>query len=518
MTDPNVQQFFILPEESKRTKGQDAQRTNIQAARLVADMVRTTLGPKGMDKMIVDAAGDITVTNDGVTILNELFVSHPTAKMIVEIARTQEKAVGDGTTTAVILAGELLKEAENLLDQDIHPSIIAKGFLLAADEAKRVLDQFAKIATKDDLINVAATAITGKGAESAKDYLSAIIVSAIQKVTQDGTMQKNAIKIQPIPGKSTDKSELLEGIVLDKERVHSMMPTRIQDAKVLLLDAALEIQNTETDAKISITDPTQLQAFLDMEEMMLEKMTKKIISSGATTVFCQKGIDQAAQNALAKAGILAARRVKKSDMERLTLATNAPIISRVDDISSQKLGFAGLIEEVNNFIHIKKCQNPRALTILACASTEHAAAEVERAIEDALGVVGDATHSKILPGAGAPEIMAAQKLRDFSNTLSGREQLAVQAFAKALEIIPRTLAENAGIDSLDALTALKAAHGRGEHEIGIDVFTGKTINAKTAGILEPLKIKTQALSSATDVANMILRIDDIIMNDQKVQQ
>ena len=521
MADQQVQPIFILPEGTQRTSGKNAQRTNIMAAKLVAETVRTTLGPKGMDKMLVDSLGDVTVTNDGVTILEEMNIEHPSAKMIVEVAKTQEDEVGDGTTTAVILAGELLKNAEILLDQDIHPTVIAKGYRIAANKSQEVLNQIAeKITEKDEdlLKNIATTAMTGKGAESSKEKLAELGVRAVKQVmdTENGVfIDKDNIKIEKKVGSSVDNSELIQGIAIDKEKVHSGMPRLVKNAKIALIDSAVEVKSTETDAKIQINDPNQMQAFLDQEEKMLRDMIEKIVKSNANVVFCQKGIDDIAQHFLAKKGIYASRRVKKSDMEGLSRATGAKIITNLDDLSAADLGKAGIVEETKigdeDMTIVKECKNPRAVTLLVRGATEHVIDEVKRAVEDAIGDVSAALkNNKVVAGAGSPEIELARNLRKFSESLSGREQLAVQAFADSVEIIPRTLAENAGLDPIDILTELKAAHDKDKKWHGIDVFTGKVIDAWSKGVLEPLKIKTQAVSSASEVAIMILRIDDLI--------
>lgn len=512
----NNQPIFILPQESTRTTGRDAQRLNIAAAKLVGETVRTTLGPKGMDKMLIDG-DDITVTNDGVTILEQMNISHPAAKMIVEIAKTQEAEVGDGTTTAVVLAGELLKNAEVLLDKEIHPTIIARGFRVANEKAQEILNEMAKPLKKDDreiLIKLAHTAMTGKGTEDTKDHLAEVVVNAVLAITNNGNFKREDIKIEKHIGGTIQETELIQGIVLDKERVHAEMPSHIINAKILLLDSALEIKNTELDAKISINDPQKLQAFLDMEEAMLKKMTDKIIQSGANVVFCQKGIDDLAQHFLAKNNILAARRVKKSDLERLSKATGAKIVTSLDDIS---LG-EGDVEEIfhgdEGFIYVKNCPKAKAVTIMVRGGTEHVVDEIKRALEDAVGDLTNAIKDgKVVAGAGAPEIELSKKLLEFSITLSGREQLAVKAFAEALEVIPTTLAENAGIDPIDALTLLKVAHDKGEKNTGINVFTGEAMDAWKTGVIEPLKIKTQAISSASEVAMLILRIDDVISSE-----
>lgn len=522
MSNDNIQPIFILPEGSKRTKGREAQSNNIMAAKLVAETVRTTLGPKGMDKMIVDSMGDITVTNDGVTILEEMNVEHPAAKMLVEIAKTQESEVGDGTTTAVVLAGELLKKAEDLLEQEIHPTVIVRGYRQAAEKAQQILENMAEPITEenDDLLRkVAMTAMIGKGAESAKEKLADLSVRAIKKILEkiDGTIiiDKENIKIEKKVGGSVEDTELVEGIVLDKEKVHSAMPRSVANAKIALIDSALEIKNTEIDAKIQITDPQQMQAFLDMEEKMLRGMVDKVVASGANVVFCQKGIDDLAQHFLAKKGIYAARRIKKSDMEKLARATGARVVSNLDDLSGADLGDAGIVEEQKvgdeEMTFVKKCPHAKAVTLLIKGGTEHVIDEVKRAVEDAIGDVAAALkHGKVVAGASAPEVALSKELNKFAETLSGREQLAVKAFASAMEIIPRTLAENAGLDPIDVITELKSAHDSGKRWSGINVFTGRVMDAWEQGIIEPLKIKTQAVSSASEVATMILRIDDVI--------
>ncbi len=514
----NVQPIFILSQDTKRTVGREAQRMNIAAAKLVAETVRTTLGPKGMDKMIVDSNGDITITNDGVTILKEMQIEHPSAKMIVEIAKTQEHEVGDGTTTAVVLAGELLKNAEALLDRDIHPTIIARGYRLAAEQAQAVLFSLAKpISLKDEdlLQKLAMTAMTGKGAEADKDHLAKLIAKAVSIVAEKELLQRDNISVERKSGGRVEDTELIQGILIDREKISTGMPSHITNAKIALIDCAVEIKNTEMDAKISISDPKHLQAFLDMEEQMLRKMTERIVQSGANVVFCQKGIDDLAAHFLTKANILACRRVKKSDIEKISKATGAKIISNLDDLSSKDLGAAGLIEDAKvgdeKMTFIRECPHAKTVTILVRGSTEHVASEIKRALEDAVGDIAAALENKkIVAGAGSIEVELSKHLHTYANQLSGREQLAVRAFADALEIIPRTLAENAGLDPIDAITELKAAHDKGDTWAGINVFTGKTFDAWSAGIIEPLKIKTQAIASASEVAIMILRIDDVI--------
>ncbi|MAG47994.1 thermosome subunit [archaeon] len=518
MTQP-VQPIFILPENAQRTTGKDAQRNNIMAAKAVAETVRTTLGPKGMDKMLVDSLGDVVVTNDGVTILNEMQIEHPAAKMIVEVAKTQENEVGDGTTTAVVLAGELLKNAEKLLDDNIHPTIISKGYKLASDKAHEILNSISEDLSKDDketLKKIAITAMTGKGADSAKDVLGSLIVNAVSQVIENDAVDTDDIKIEKKVGGGIEDTELIQGIVLDKEKVHSAMPKSIKDAKIALLDVAIEIKSPETDTKVQISNPEQLQGFLDQESTILKNMTEKVIQSNANVVICQKGIDDIAQHYLSKAGIYAVRRVKKSDMDKLARATNGKVLSNIDDLTEEDLGYAGVVEEIKvgdeSFTYVKDCKNPKSVTLLVRGGTEHVVAEIERAINDSIGDITSALiDSKVVAGAGSVEIEVSKQLKEYASTLSGKEQLAVNAFSEALEIIPRTLAENSGLDPVDVLTDLKSSHNseNGKWQ-GINVFSGKVVNAWDAGVVEPLKIKTQAIKSASEVSELILRIDDII--------
>ncbi|HZX44171.1 MAG TPA: thermosome subunit beta [Candidatus Nanoarchaeia archaeon] len=517
-----IQPIFILPEGTQRTTGRNAQRTNIMAAKLVAETVRTTLGPKGMDKMIVDSMGDVTVTNDGVTILEEMQIEHPSAKMIVEVAKTQEDEVGDGTTTAVVIAGELLKNAEDLLDQNVHPTIIARGYRLAEGKAQEILNKIAEDVSEKDtdiLRKIAMTAMTGKGAEHSKEKLADIAVEAVRSVAEQQndrlSVDKENIKLEKKVGASVEDSELVRGIILDKEKVHGGMPRVVKSARIALIDSAVEIKNTEIDAKIQITDPSQMQAFIDQEETMLRNKVEKIAASGANVLICQKGIDDIAQHFLAKKGIYAVRRAKQSDMVALAKATGGNVVTNLDDLSKEDLGLAGTVEEVKvgdeQMTYVKDCKNPKAVTILIRGGTEHVVDEVKRAMEDSIGDISAALKDgKVVGGAGAPEVEVAKQLRKFADSLSGREQLAVMKFADAMEIIPRTLAENAGIDPIDILTELKAAHDKGEKWSGIDVFKGKAVDSWKKGVIEPLKIKTQAISSAAEVAVMILRIDDVI--------
>ena len=512
------QPILVLPEGTLRTLGRSAQRNNIAAAKAVADAVRTTLGPKGMDKMLVDSLGDVVITNDGVTILEEMQIEHPAAKMLVEVAKTQNEEVGDGTTTAAILAGELLKKSEDLLDQNIHPTVITKGYKLAREKALEILDRISeKIEPEDteDLIKIAITSMTGKGSEIASERIAKIIVEAVKTVMDGKEIDKENIKLEKKHGGSAEDTELIRGVIIDKEVVHPAMPKKVKYAKVALLDASLEIEKTETEAQIQITSPDQLQGFLDQEEKILKNMVDKVALSGCNVLFCQKGIDDVAQHYLAKKSILTARRVKKSDMEKLARATGGKIISNISDLTENDLGMAGIVElkkiSGEEMIFVRDCKNPKAVSILIRGGTEHVVDEVERSIEDAIGAVSSALEvGKIVAGGGAPEEEVSKELRKFAQGFSGREQLAILAFAEAMEIIPRTLSENAGLDPIDMLVELRSAHEEGKKTYGIDVYFGKIVDMKAKGVIEPLKIKTQAIKSASEAAEMILRIDDII--------
>ncbi|MBC7089402.1 MAG: thermosome subunit alpha [Methanobacteriales archaeon] len=509
------QPVLILPEGTSRYLGRDAQRMNILAGKVLAETIRTTLGPKGMDKMLVDSLGDIVVTNDGVTILKEMDIEHPAAKMLVEVAKTQEDEVGDGTTTAVTIAGDLLKKAEELLDMDIHPTIIAMGYRQAAKKAQEILDSIAISASdKDTLVKVAMTAMTGKGTEKARKPLAELVVEAVKQVEENGEVDKDHIKIEKKEGGSVDDSMLVQGVIIDKERVHPGMPKKVENAKIALLNCPIEVKETEVDAEIRITDPSQMQAFIEQEEKMIKDMVDKIVSTGVNVLFCQKGIDDLAQHYLAKAGVLAVRRVKKSDIEKLSKATGAKIVTNIEDLSEEDLGNAGRVVEKKisgeEMIFVEECKEPKAVTILVRGSTEHVVSEVERAIEDAIGVVSATVEDgKVVAGGGAPEVEIAKRLKDYSESISGREQLAVAAFAEALEVVPKTLAENAGLDSIDTLVDLRAAHEESPY-MGLNVFEGEVVDMKEAGVLEPHRVKKQAIQSAAEAAEMILRIDDVI--------
>ena len=514
------QPILILKEGGSRTRGRDAQSMNIAAAKAVAGAVRTTLGPKGMDKMLVDTIGDVVITNDGVTILKEMDIEHPAAKMMVEVAKTQDDEVGDGTTSAVVIAGELLKKAEGLLEQDVHPTVITLGYRQAAEKAQDLLQTIAtdvKPTDKGLLSKIAGTAMTGKNAEASKDKLCDLIVRAITLVAdEDGSVDTENVKVEKRVGGAIEDSEIVEGMLIDKERVHPSMPKTVTGAKILLLNAPVEYKKTEVDAEISITAPAQLQLFLDEEEKMIKGIVDKIVASGANVLFCQKGIDDIAQHYLAKAGVFAVRRVKKSDMEKLARATGGSIISSIDAISKKELGVAGLVEERKvgsgeDMTFVEKCKNPKAVSIIIKGGTEHVVDELGRAMEDALRVVGCVVEDKkVVAGGGAPEVELALRLKEYAATQGGRIQLAIEAFANALEVIPRTLAENAGLDPIDKLVDLRAAHEKNKKNYGLDVFKGEPVDMWKAGVVEPLRVKTQAIASAADAAVMILRIDDVI--------
>jgi thermosome len=517
------QPVIVLKEGTESTRGKTAHSNNIMAARAVADAVRSTLGPKGMDKMLVDSMGDIVITNDGATILKELDIEHPAAKMVVEVAKTQDNECGDGTTSAVVLAGELLKKSESLIDQNVHPTVISNGFRLASHEAIKILKEIGfevSAGDKKTLKLIATTAMTGKGVGGERDMLADIAVEAVSSVAEkiDGKNQADIdnIQVEKKYGGAVSDTKLIKGLVLDKERVHPRMPKVVKDAKVALVDSALEIKKTEVEAKIQIRDPNQMQKFLDEEEKTLKTMVEKVKKSGASVLICEKGIDDLAQHYLAKEGMYAVRRVKRSDMEKLAKATGAKIITNLDDLKSSELGYAAQVEEVkiadSDMTYITGCKNPKAVSILIRGGTEHVVDEVERALHDALKVVAVAIEDGFaVPGGGAPEIELALRLRDYGQTVGGREQLAIEAFAEALEVIPWTLAENAGMDAIDVVIELKNAHNKKTGKaFGVNVLENRVSDMMVAKVIEPLRVKTQAIQSATEVASMILRIDDVI--------
>ncbi|HEX7467606.1 MAG TPA: thermosome subunit alpha [Methanobacterium sp.] len=509
------QQILILPEGTQRLLGREAQRMNIMAGKALAETIRTTLGPKGMDKMLVDGLGDIVVTNDGVTILKEMDIEHPAAKMLVEVAKTQEDEVGDGTTTAVIIAGELLKKAEDLLEMDIHPTVISAGYRKAAAKAQEILESISITASDSETLqSIAMTAMTGKGTEKARKPLADLIVKAVQMVEEDGYVDKDHININRIQGATVEESQIVNGVVIDKGRLDPSMPKKVEDARIALLKFPIEVKSLETDAKIKLTDPSQMAAFIEQEENMIREMVDKVIDSGANVLFCQKGIDDLAQHYLARAGILAVKRVRKSDIERLEKATGARVATNLDDLNNEDLGIAGQVYEKKIFdeimLFVEDCIDPKAVSIILRGSTKHVAEEVERAVDDAIGVVAATLEDgQVVAGGGAPEIAIAKGLKDFADTISGREQLAIGAFAAALEVVPKTLAENAGLDSIDALVDLRAAHEKSPY-MGLNVFSGDVTDMKKAGVIEPKRVKKQAIQSAAEAAEMILRIDDMI--------
>lgn len=514
--------IVLMPEDVQRLLGKDAQRNNIMAAKLIAEILKTTLGPKGMDKMLVSETNDIVVTNDGATILDEMRIEHPTARMMVDIAKTQDSEVGDGTTTVVMIAGKLLENAEKLLDKKIHPTVITKGYRLAAEKCQEILKEITLRVTPQDeevLQQIAMTAMTGKGAEDNKEEFAKIIVRAITQIKEENTVDLENIKIEKAKGEGVKNTQLIEGIIVDKEKVSHDMPTKVNNAKIALVDFPLELRNPEITTKISISTPEQLQNFLGEEERTIKEMINKVKSSGANVIFCQKGIDDFAQYLLSKNDIYACRRVSKSNMEKISKATSAKIVSSLTELTPFELGNAAIVEEVKHgddtFTHIKGCQNPKALTILIHGGTDHLIDEIERALQDGMGVVINTLKDGfVVAGGGAVEMELSKKLKEFAQGLSGREQLAVEEFANALEFIPATLAENAGLDPIDIVTELKSRHDSSEKNAGLNLFTNRVENVLEARIIEPLKIKTQAISSASEVAIMILRIDDVIASSK----
>jgi thermosome len=513
---------LILKEGSSRSRGREAQHANIMAARIVAETVKSALGPKGMDKMLVDSFGDTTITSDGRTILDEMDIQHPAAKMMVEVAKTQDNEAGDGTTTAVILAGELLNKAEELIGKNVHPTIIIDGYKKASEKALEVLEKIAMPTgsnREEYLKKVAMTSMASKLVAEHREYLAELAVKAVLEVAEKENgkykVDIDDIKVEKKPGESLRDTKLIQGIVLDKEVVHSGMPKRMEKAKIALLDTALEIEKTEFDAKINIESPEQMDAFLKQEEEMLREMVEKIEAIGANVVLCQKGIDDMAQHFLARKGILAVRRIKKSDMEKLSKATGGKIITNIDDMSSSDLGYASLVEERkigdDKMTFVEGCKHPRAVTILIRGGTERIVDEAERSLHDALCVVRDVVEEpKILAGGGAPELEISRMLKKYAETLPGREQLAVKSFAEALEVVPVTLTENAGLDPIDILSELRARHEKGETWAGIEVNSGKVQDMSEAGVFEPLAVKKQIVKSAGEAASMILKIDDVI--------
>ncbi len=513
---------LVLKEGANRSRGKEAQHANIAAAKIVAESVRSSLGPKGMDKMLVDNFGDVTITSDGRTILDEMDIQHPAAKMLVEVSKTQDNEAGDGTTSAVIVAGELLNKAEELVDKKVHPTVIIDGYRKAAKKALEILDKIAiavDLENTDLLKKVAMSSMAGKLVADSREFLADLVVKAMLEVAEKkGKTWKvdvDDVKVEKKSGESLSETKLINGIVLDKEVVHSGMPKRVEKAKIALLDSSLEIEKTEFDAKINIETPDQIEAFLSQEEAILKGMTDKIAKSGATVVICQKGIDDMAQHFLSKKGIVAIRRAKKSDMEKLAKATGGKIITKLDSITVDDLGYAALVEERkigdDKMTFIEGCKNPQAVTLLIRGATERLTAETERSIHDALCVVKDIVDEpKILAGGAAPEIEMASAIRKYAETLPSKEQLAVLAFAEALESIAVTLTENAGLEPIDVISELRSKHEQGEVWYGIEARKGKTQDMSKIGVFDPVKVKKQIIKSASEAATMILKIDDVI--------
>ena len=509
------QPIFILPEGTERYSKRDALRMNITAAKVLAGIVRTTLGPKGMDKMLVNSLGDVTVTNDGATIMSEMDIAQPAARMLVETAKKQEEIVGDGTTSVVVIAGELLAKAEELLDDGIATSVVVKGFRNATDKAVELLEGIAVDADdKETLKKVAITAMSGKGSDYAKEHLADLVVEAALRIKEDGKSDIENINIQRVSRDSVEDSFLAEGIVIDKAPVSKAMPKDIEDAKIAIMKYPIELKEINTDTKIDITSPEQFESFLNNEEEMIKDLVDQVVASGANVLFCQKGIDDMAEHYLKKAGIMTYKRVKKSDIERIAKATGAKLVTDIEDLTADKLGSAGHVYLDKIFDHeltfIEECENPKASSIVLRGSTRYVTEQIARALDDALGVVAATIEEgKVLIGGGACEIDLIKQLREYGETVSGREQLAILKYAEALEVIPRTLIENAGLDTINLIADLKAAH-EDSNLIGINVFDGKVVDMKEAGVIEPLRVKIQALQSAGAASEMILRIDDMI--------
>jgi thermosome len=518
--------ILILKSGSKQDKGKEAQKNNFAAVKLIAEVVRSSLGPRGMDKMLVDSLGDVTITNDGATILKEIDVQHPAAKMMVDISKATDNEVGDGTSSVVVLAGALIEKAEELIDKDVHPTVIVDGYRKSGAKAIQVLNNIAQKVQgneKRELIRVAKTSMQTKLVSREADLLADIVVRAsmlVAEKTDSGyKVDIDDVKVERKAGGSIRDTTLIEGIVLDKEVAHGGMPKKIEHAKIALIISALEIEKTEFDAKINISSPDQMQKFLDEETNMLKSMVNKIVQSGANVVICQKGIDDIAQHYLAKAGILAVRRAKESDLTRLSKATGARTVTNLDDLTSKDLGSAKVVSErkveTDKWVFIEGCKDPKSVSILIRGGSQRVVDEAERSVHDALMVSKDVLEKPaIVVGGGAPEAFAAAKVRQWASTLSGREQLAAEKFAEALEVIPLSLAENAGMDLIDTLTELRSKQSRGSYSVGIDARNGKVADMSKLDIVEPLVVKEQIIKSATEAACMILRIDDVIASSK----
>ncbi|SMD31153.1 thermosome subunit beta [Picrophilus oshimae] len=516
------QPIFILKEGTKRESGRDAMQDNIEAAKAIATSIRSTLGPRGMDKMLVDSLGDIVITNDGVTILKEMDIEHPAAKMMVEVSKTQDSYVGDGTTTAVIIAGALLEQAQALVNQNVHPTVITEGYRMADEYARKVLDEISiKINPddKDKLIKMAMTSLNSKSAGVFKDKLAELSYQAIKAIAEerDGKYYVDFDNLQMVKkqGGSVDETQLIDGIIIDKEKVHPGMPSTVENAKIALLDLALEVKKPEFDTNLQINDPRMIQKFLDQEEGILKEMVDKIQKTGANVVITQKGIDDMAQHYLAKAGIYAVRRVKKSDVDKLAKATGAAIVSSLDEMTEADLGKADKVEQVkigdDYMTFVTGAKNPKAVSILIRGETDHVVDEIERSITDSLHVVAAAVEdAAYVTGGGSAAEEIAFRLRTYASKVGGRQQLAIERFADALEEIPRALAENAGLDPIDILIKIRSEHAAGHTKYGLNVFTGEVEDMEKANVIEPIRVGKQAIDSATDAAVMILRIDDVI--------
>jgi thermosome len=517
---------LILKEGASQTKGRDAQKNNIAAAKLISEVVRSSLGPRGMDKMLVDGLGDVTITNDGATILKEIDVQHPAAKMMVEISKATDNEVGDGTSSVVVLAGALIEKAEELINKDVHPTIIVDGYRKSALKSIEIFNQIAqKIdgSNRAELIKIARTSMQTKLVSKESDELSQVVVNAALQVSEPKesgySVDIDDVKVEKKAGGSLRDTKLIKGIVLDKEVVHGGMPKRVEKAKIALVNSALEIEKTEFDAKINISSPDQMKMFLEEENKMLKSMVDKIISSGANVAICQKGIDDVAQHYLAKSNVLSVRRVKESDMTKLARATGARVINNLEDLGSKDLGSADLVEErkveTDKWVFIEGCKHPKAVTILIRGGSQRVVDEADRSLHDALMVTKDVIERPfIVAGGGSPESFVAGKLREWSSTLSGREQLAAEKFAESLEVIPLALAENAGMDPIDTLTELRSKQAKGSKWSGIDARSAKIVDMSKLDIVEPLSVKEQIIKSATEVASMILRIDDVIASSK----
>jgi len=517
------QPITILREGTQRTTGSEAQKGNIMAAKVVASAVRTTLGPKGMDKMLVNSAGQVTITNDGATILDEMDIKHPAAKMVVEVAKTQDDEVGDGTTSAAILTGELLSKAEDLLDMNVHCTTITAGYALASSKSHEILEGLASDISGDDedtLINIAGTALTGKGAESSKDILSPLVVKAVKSIIKTGVDGKDTVDIKDIQIErrvegEMDDTELVEGLIIDRTRTHQSMPKRVEDARIAILATPIEVRSMEFKSEITLTGVTERRAFIDREEQMIKEVVDKVINSGANAVFCKKGVDELARHYLAKAGIFVIHRVNFNQLKKLAECTNGRLITNLDELTPDDLGTAGVVEEVmvgnGEMIFIRDCPDKKIISIILRGGTEQVVDNLARAMHDALMVVGVVLEDgRVVAGGGSPEIELALRLREYATSLKGREQLAVNKFAEAIEVIPTTLAETSGLDHIDKLVELKSQHEAGEKYAGLNVFANRIEDMKAAGVVEPLKVKLQAIDSASEAASMILRIDDII--------